>query len=101
MKIYHFKDNKTELSFTNHEHRPETEELNEIISILRSGGCEFIKKGWLPDYDWYLFKYNGFEFYVLYDEFEFSGTIIRTENSELMRAIENIFIDAGIEWFTP
>ena len=98
MKIYHFKNNSAELSFTNHEHRNEIEELKEVISILRDGGCVFIEKGWLPDYDWYLFKYNDAEFYVLYDEFEFSGCVVRTKDDHTMKLIEKIFTDAGIEW---
>ena len=97
MKIFHFQNNLKELSFTNYECRDGIEELKEVISILKNAGCVFVEKGWYPDYEWYQFKYNDFNFKVLYDEFEFSGCVVRTENEKNMKSIEKIFIVAGVE----
>ena len=97
--MFHFHSNPTELSFTNHERRNEIEELKEVISILRNGGCIFIEKGWVSDFDWYLFKYDDLDVYVLYDEFEFSGCVVRTKDNKTMEIIEKIFLNAGIEWY--
>ena len=55
----------------------------------------YLKKQFLN----YLFKYNDAEFYVLYDEFEFSGCVVRTKDDHTMKLIEKIFIGAGIEWY--
>ena len=99
MKIFHFQNKLTELWFTNFEHRDGMEELKEVISILKNAGCLFVEKGWYPDYVWYQFKINNFDFKVLYDEFELSGCVIRTEDEQCMMLIENIFINAGIEWY--
>ena len=39
------------------------------------------------------------QFYVLYDEFEFSGCVVRAKDDHTMKLIEKIFIGAGIEWY--
>lgn len=87
--LYIGKDRKR-LYFKNYERRPDDEEFEEVVSILKNNNCEFMKNLMGPDSDIYRYKINDM-YFDLVRTIDGDGSFLYCEDINVMQIIEKMF----------
>lgn len=90
MKGIHIGDDLKRLYFTNYDRRPDEEEFEEVVSILKRNNCKFIETKMGPDCDLLSCTVNDIEFHVI-RTIDGDGTFLYCDNPEGMVILEEMF----------
>ena len=90
MKAFHMNRDSVRLYFTNYENRPDDEEFEEIMSILKENNCRIGETLMEPDCDLIHCSVQSVRFDVI-RTIDGDGSFIYCDNSDGMRFIENMF----------
>lgn len=93
MQGYHPDGNKRKIHF---HYLPltiaeEEKEFKELISVLESAGCKYIRNYMLPEYDIYEYDYGNGEFLIWRGVVIADEIYIYCEDAEVMSQLEELF----------
>lgn len=90
MEAFYIDKDRKRLYFKNYERRPDDEEFEEVVSILKNNNCEFMKNLMGPDCDIYRYKINDM-YFDLVRTIDGDGSFLYCDDINVMHIIEKMF----------
>lgn len=92
MQTFRMDGDNNRLYFKNYERRSDEEELQEIMSILKSVNCDIGERYLAPDCDIYKCKFGEMEFTVV-STIDGDGTFLYADDENVLIRLEEFFVE--------